>query len=41
MTLIGIAGCTMLIYTGLCLKSSIDEIGIKQFTEIKKSTVKL
>lgn len=38
MTLIGISGCTMLIYTGLCLKSSIDEIGVKQFSEIKKPT---
>ena len=28
----------MLIYTGLCLKSSIDEIGVKQFSEIKKPT---
>lgn len=35
MTLIGIAGCTALIYTGFSLKASIDSIGKKQFGEIR------
>lgn len=36
MTLIGIAGCTALIYAGLGLQSSVNNIGNKQFTEIRK-----
>lgn len=35
MALIGIAGCTALIYTGFALKASIDNIAIRQFSEIK------
>ena len=35
MTIIGIAGCTALVYTGISLKNSIDEIGAKQFGDIK------
>lgn len=35
MTLIGIAGCTMLIYTGICLKYTVDNISVKQFSEIR------
>lgn len=35
MTIIGIAGCTALVYTGISLKNSIDEIGGKQFGDIK------
>lgn len=35
MAIIGIAGCTTLIYTGFALKSAIDTIAIRQFSEIK------
>lgn len=35
MTIIGIAGCTALVYTGISLKNSINEIGSKQFGDIK------
>ncbi len=35
MAIVGIAGCTALIYTGFALKSSIDSIAIRQFSEIK------
>lgn len=35
MAIIGIAGCTALIYTGFALKTSIDSIAIRQFSEIK------
>lgn len=35
MAVIGIAGCTALIYTGLSLKESVDKIAIKQYGEIK------
>ena len=36
MTLVGIAGCTALIYAGLALRSAINGIGKKQFRDIKK-----
>ena len=36
MTLIGIAGCTALIYAGLGLQSAINDIGQKQFGDIRK-----
>lgn len=35
MAIIGIAGCTSLIYTGFALKNSINSIAIRQFDEIK------
>lgn len=35
MAMLGIAGCTALIYSGFSLKSSIDAISSKQFGEIK------
>lgn len=35
MAIIGIAGCTALIYTGFALKTAIDSIAIRQFSEIK------
>lgn len=35
MAIIGIAGCTALIYTGFALKTAIDTIAIRQFDEIK------
>lgn len=35
MAIIGIAGCTALIYTGFALKTSIDSIAIRQFSKIK------
>lgn len=35
MTLIGIAGCTMLVYTGISLKSTIDNIAVRQFSQIR------
>lgn len=41
MTLIGIAGCTMLIYSGLSLQSSITEIGEKQFTDVRPLTMEV
>lgn len=41
MTLIGIAGCTALIYAGLSLQSSINSIGSKQFSDIKKMTMEV
>lgn len=41
MTLIGIAGCTMLIYSGLSLQSSITEIGEKQFGKIRTLTMEI
>ena len=36
MTLIGIAGCTALIYIGLTLRTSINGIGNKQFDNVRK-----
>lgn len=36
MTLIGIAGCTALIYAGLGLQSSINNVASKQFKDIRK-----
>ena len=36
MTLIGIAGCTALIYIGLTLRTSINGIGNKQFNNVRK-----
>ena len=41
MAIIGIAGCTALIYTGLSLKTSIDSISFKQFGEIKSYTMEI
>ncbi len=35
MTLIGIAGCTMLVYTGISLKSTIENISNRQFAQIR------
>lgn len=35
MTLIGIAGCTMLVYTGISLKGTVNNISIRQFSEIR------
>ena len=35
MAVIGIAGCTALIYSGLSLKESVDKIATKQYGEIK------
>lgn len=35
MTIIGIAGCTMLVYTGISLKSTIENISNRQFAEIR------
>ena len=35
MTLIGIAGCTMLVYTGIAIKGTVDNIAIRQFSEIR------
>ena len=39
MTLIGIAGCTALIYAGLGLQSSINSISDKQYKEIRKLSI--
>lgn len=36
MTLVGIAGCTALIYAGLGLQSAINSIADKQFTDVRK-----
>jgi len=36
MTLIGIAGCTALIYAGLGLQTSIDNVASKQFKDVRK-----
>ena len=41
MTLIGIAGCTALIYAGLGLQNSINSIGDKQFTDIRKLSMEV
>lgn len=41
MTVIGIAGCTALIYTGISLKASIDSIGKKQFGEIRTYDIEI
>ena len=41
MTIIGIAGCTSLIYTGISLKTSIDSIGKKQFGEIRTYDIEI
>ncbi|MCF0126273.1 MAG: ABC transporter permease, partial [Clostridia bacterium] len=41
MTLIGIAGCTALIYSGLGLQSSITDIGEKQFKDIRKLSMEV
>ena len=41
MTLIGIAGCTALIYAGLSLKSTLDDMSEKQFTEIRVASMEV
>ena len=41
MTIIGIAGCTALIYSGLGLQSSINEISDKQFKDIRKLSLEV
>lgn len=41
MTLVGIAGCTALIYAGLGLQSAINSISKKQFTDIRKLSVEV
>lgn len=41
MTLVGIAGCTALIYAGLGLQSAINSIGNKQFKEIRKLSMEV
>ena len=35
MTLIGIAGCTMLIYSGISLNSTVNNIALRQFAEVR------
>lgn len=41
MTLVGIAGCTALIYAGLGLQSSINSISNKQFKDIRKLSMEI
>lgn len=41
MTLIGIAGCTALIYSGLGLQSAINSISNKQFKDIRKLSMEV
>lgn len=41
MAVIGIAGCTALIYTGLSLKESVDKIATKQYGEIKSYDIQV
>ena len=41
MTLIGIAGCTALIYAGLGLQSAINSIGNTQFKDVRKLTMEV
>lgn len=41
MTLIGIAGCTALIYSGLGLQSSVTSIGNKQFSKIRIADIEI
>ena len=41
MTLVGIAGCTALIYAGLGLQSAINGIGEKQFKNIRKLSMEV
>ena len=41
MTLVGIAGCTALIYAGLGLQSAINGISNKQFTDVRKVDLEL
>lgn len=41
MTLVGIAGCTALIYAGLGLQSAINSIGNKQFKDIRKLSMEV
>ena len=41
MTIIGISGCTALIYAGLGLQASITEIGQKQFKEVRKFSMEV
>lgn len=41
MTLVGIAGCTALIYAGLGLQSAINGIGEKQFKDIRKLSMEV
>ena len=35
MTLIGIAGCTMLVYTGIALNDTINNIAVRQFGDVR------
>ena len=41
MTLVGIAGCTALIYAGLGLQSAINSIGNKQFEDVRKVSIEV
>ena len=41
MTLVGIAGCTALIYAGLGLQSAINDIGNKQFKDVRKVSMEI
>lgn len=41
MTLIGIAGCSVLLYSGFALSSSINSIGKKQFNDIRKFSMEI